>query len=245
MLRNLIAFVVLFAGAAQHAPAAGQVRTLGDPTRDVLQTVQARKRLADDPELAAHNIGVFVFGRVATLWGPVESPEIAFRAELCLRGMVELAEIRNELYVSDIEEPIRPRRRIDSTSSRLPERTLPLLTERPRGILFGTQGLLKDENPAPKGPIELKMLPSIVPPVLGPPQAAEDRIDADQQLLAAVRTVLQSKDAFRPVLFAVKDGRVFLKCNEADPELLREAGRAVARLPNVADVILVEKTPPR
>src|SRR5882724_1447057 len=86
---------------------AGPVRIGGNPTRDVRQTIQARKLLADDPELAAWNIGVTVHDRVATLWGPVPSVEVAFRAELCLRTVIELAEVRNQLFVSEALKPMR------------------------------------------------------------------------------------------------------------------------------------------
>src|SRR5947209_10088994 len=93
---------------------AGPVRTLGDPLRDVRQTIQARKLLADDPELAAWNIGVTIQDRVATLWGPVPSAEIAFRAELCLRTVIELAEVRNQLFVSEALKPMRVPLKIDN-----------------------------------------------------------------------------------------------------------------------------------
>ena len=55
---------------------------------------RARKLLADDPDLETFNIGVSVQNRVATLWGPVPSIEVAFRAELVLRTMFELTAVR-------------------------------------------------------------------------------------------------------------------------------------------------------
>ena len=72
---------------------AGPVRKAGDPSRDLRQTTQARTLLLQDPALAEYNIGVIVQDRVAILWGPVPSAEVAFRAELCLRAMLELTEV--------------------------------------------------------------------------------------------------------------------------------------------------------
>lgn len=58
------------------------IRRDADASRDLLQTVQARKLLMEDPNLADLNIGVIVKDRVAFLWGPVSSAEIAFRGTL-------------------------------------------------------------------------------------------------------------------------------------------------------------------
>src|SRR5437870_6966676 len=94
--------VVLVLASVASSANAGQLRVVGDPARDMRQTMQARKLLFSDPDLAALNIGVVVIDRVATLWGPVPSAEVAFRAELCVRTMIELAEVRNQLFVSEL-----------------------------------------------------------------------------------------------------------------------------------------------
>src|ERR1044071_9815392 len=86
---------------------AGPARLGGDPSRDTRHTMQARRLLAEDPDLAPWNIGVIVQDRVATLWGPVPSAEVAFRAEICLKSMIELIEVRNELFLSDQLKPMR------------------------------------------------------------------------------------------------------------------------------------------
>src|SRR5438552_3749010 len=64
--------------------------------RDFWQTMQARKLLLDDPRLAPLNLGVKVVDGVATLWGPVPNAEHSFRAESCLRTMIELIDVRNQ-----------------------------------------------------------------------------------------------------------------------------------------------------
>src|SRR5438046_196452 len=109
---------------------AGPVRIVGDPMRDVQQTIQARKLLADEPELAAWNIGVSVQDRVATLWGPVPSAEIAFRAELTLRTIIELADVRNELFITDAVKPMRLPLKIDNLPSAIPEQLPPPVSPR-------------------------------------------------------------------------------------------------------------------
>ena len=67
--------------------------------RDVVLTIQARRLLLKDRELATLNVGVRVRNRVAVLWGPVPSVELALKAESCVREMFEIVEIRNELFV--------------------------------------------------------------------------------------------------------------------------------------------------
>ena len=75
--------------------------------RDAEHTMQARKLLADDPQLGPLNLGVKVKDRVAVLWGPVPSLEAAARAEQRLRVMFELIQIRNHLYLEDDHSPAR------------------------------------------------------------------------------------------------------------------------------------------
>ena len=262
--RRLLIGVVALAGPSvlTESAWAGQIRSVNDPMRDVRQTNQARKRMADDADLAGHNIGVVVRDRVATLWGPVASAEIAFRAELCLRTMIELAEVRNELYVSDIIESIRRPLRIDNPPLFVPDRSPPNLPQTPQ-IIIGAPGVLMGQDttqvkqpasrptssPSPKAkgpPVEIKVLSPEAFPKLGSPQAEPDvAVNADQRLMVDVRTVLQSKEAYREVLFAVKSGRVYLKCLGDETDILHDAARAIARLPNVAGVVIVEKSSPR
>src|SRR2546428_477337 len=92
-LRSLL--VLAFAAATLPATAAPPDRSLVD----LLQTLQANKRLQEDDVLAPFNIGVKVRGRVAILWGPVPTVELALRAEARLRMMIELVDVRNELIV--------------------------------------------------------------------------------------------------------------------------------------------------
>jgi hypothetical protein len=265
----LIAVVILMLSAVSSARA-GQSRTIGDPAgdpaRDVRQTMQARKLLLDDPELAGINIGVIVTDRVAVLWGPVPSAEVAFKAELCVRTMIELVEIRNELFVSEVLEPIRTPLKIDIPPLFLPDHMPPKLPALPRPIL-GAPGFLMGQDKAearkplsqptskPKKTLaEIKVLPAATLPMLGLPQAGEApkqlaepsrTTEAERELAAAIRTFLQSKSTYGSVRFAVEDRRVYLKAADQDSNALHEAARGIARLPNVEGVVLPDRTSPR
>jgi BON domain len=245
---------------------AGQSRIIGDAARDVRQTMQARKLMLDDPELTRINIGVIVTDRVAVLWGPVPSAEVAFRAELCVRTMIELVEIRNELFVSELVEPIRTPLKIDIPPLFLPEHLPPKLPAQPRPILGAPGFLMGQDKAQAKKPLsrpaskpkktlaEIKALPPATLPMLGPPQADETprklaegpgMTEAERELAAAIRAFLQRKSTYGSVQFAVKNRRVYLKAADQDSDSLHEAARGIARLPNVEGVVLPDKTSPR
>ena len=83
--------------AVKPAPSTPAAEAAG---RDLVLTIEARRRLLKDRELAPFNVGVRVRDRVALLWGAVPSAELALKAETCVRGMFELVEVRSELFVS-------------------------------------------------------------------------------------------------------------------------------------------------
>ena len=85
-------------------------RALAAPPRvnDIVHTVQARKLIYDDPELSKLNLGIIVEDRVAILWGPVPSLDLGLRAESRLRDMIELRDVRNELFVNEVTPEFLP-----------------------------------------------------------------------------------------------------------------------------------------
>ena len=102
---------------------------------DLVQTVKACTHMQDDEVLAPLNIGVKVRGRIAVLWGPVPTVELALRAEQRLRQIIELTDVRNELIVMsddlrDVPVPAGP------TPLFLPEKTPPPLPGRPRPFVL-------------------------------------------------------------------------------------------------------------
>ena len=153
-LRSL-GLVLLTLGVTAHAPA-GQLRVAADPTRDVLHTLQARRLLVDDPELAALNLGVRVRNRVATLWGPVPSAELSFKAEIRLRALVELVEVRNELFVTGESVP--------TPDGPLQTPPLPLFLPEQLPPALPPPGLRTVNRPPPSAmPAELELPPLTLP----------------------------------------------------------------------------------
>lgn len=227
--------ILLFTGAPVFAqPTLPRIGT--DPVRDLRLTMQARKRMFDDPELAALNVGVTVNDRAAVLWGPVPTVEAMFRAELTLRGMTELVEIRNQLFVSELE-PIRAPLKFDAPPRFLPERAPPppKLPVEPRPF-FGAPGVLTGQAN------KIAVLPAIT---LGMPSADETPAAPERDLNGAIRIFLQSKTTYRPLEFTLKDRRVYLRAPDQHLDALHEAARGIARLPGVEGVILLDKASPR
>lgn len=218
---------------------AGPIRMPGDAARDTRQTLQARRVLTEDPELASVNIGVFVQNRVATLWGPVPSAEIAFRAELCLKTMIELVEIRNQLFVSESLEPNRRPLKIDVPPSYLPELLPPQLPKAPPPKVQAPDVHVGQVKPPKYAPSQTTSQPKMIPIATPPPsgkQAAGDNVE----LSNAVRTLLDSNPTYRGVQFAIKGRHVYLKADETS-DGLHDAARAISRLPGVEGVILLDK----
>jgi len=88
------------------APAPDRPNPLAHILVDVVQTMHVRKLLNDDEILKQYNLGVRVEKRVAILWGPVASPEIAKRAEQRIRRMIEISKVRDETVVM-VDDPQR------------------------------------------------------------------------------------------------------------------------------------------
>src|SRR5205823_13848821 len=102
---------------------------------DFLQTVQACQRLQEDVLLAPLNVGVKVRNRVAILWGPVPTAELALRAEQRLRTMIELIDVRNDLIVlpEDLRDvPVPP---VQQRPLLVPEKGPPPLPDTSRPLL--------------------------------------------------------------------------------------------------------------
>jgi osmotically-inducible protein OsmY len=237
--RILVGMVVFLTAASVQA---GPSRFDDDAGRDLRQTMEARKLLADEPDLEAINIGVTVHNRVATLWGPVPSIEVAFRAELVLRSMFELTAVRNELFVSDLVEPIKKPLRIDNAPRTVPPK-LPRALPGAPGVLTGNENKRSVPQPTAKEkPIVPDSLPRIPPIDTNVPATS---IDGDAVVASAVRSVLSENAAFHQVQFIVRDGRVYLRTLGSDTEALRQAARAVSRLQNVSGVTLVGQETPR
>lgn len=145
--------------AVALVPAVGPAAPPEADFSDVLQTLRANKRLQQDDVLAPLNIGIKVRGRIAVLWGPVPTAELASRAERSLRGMIELIEVRNEMIVipedlRDVPIPEAP------APLFLPEKAPPPLPDAPRRFLR--------RDLAEPAPVELASVSSTRPSSRGP-----------------------------------------------------------------------------
>ena len=87
---------------------------------DIVQTIRARQLLYDDDELRLLNLGVIVENRVATLWGPVPKLDLGLRAESCLRGVVEIRDVRNQLIVRELPLQFSPIRTTNRSNPGMP-----------------------------------------------------------------------------------------------------------------------------
>ncbi len=236
-MRLFFVFAMFLARA--NSVQAGSLQVPIDGDRDVLQTILARRLLHEDPDLVAWNIGVIVQDRVLVLWGPVPSAEVVFRAELCVRTMPGLADVRNELFVCEPIEAIKRPLRIQLPPTHLPDRLPPPLPKESLRAPTGAPGVLaKQELPMtatdkpakqPNAtPASAKASPPSDRPTLGAPLLAD-----------AVRSALQSQPAFRTMQFAVSEGRVYLR--GADAGALVEAAQMIARLPGVVGVVIGDR----
>ncbi len=267
----IVAFACVWASwLIQAGPAfAVQIKAGVDPSRDLWQSMQARKLLQKDPELAAFNVGVSVRDRVAILWGSVPLAELSFKAELCLRTMTELAEIRNQLEVME-EAGTAPRSGARPAAPLfLPEHAPPPLPKIPRlpslapAALLGMDTVGKPPavptaQPKPRvektAPTTQLGAPQLGAPQFGAPQfglkiepapvVVPARGEADTKLEKAVQSLLQSEPSHRQIPVAVREGRVYLRSSGHDSETVQQAARRVAQLPGVAGVVLVEKNSP-
>ncbi len=235
--------VVGIVAVANSSAWAGPPLRSKDGVSDVLHTIKARKLLAEDPLLGPWNLGVIVTDRVALLWGPAPSAEVAFKAEERLRQMVEVVEVQNKLFVSESVEAVRATPKNDAAPTVRPDPLLPAL---PLDPALGADASGARNEPARSTSRQDKAGPQIQ--VL-PPEALSDAVgrrlpageSASGELEKAIRTLLQSKPAFIRVEFTIQGTRVYLQTRDLDADVLNEAARAIARLPNVEGVTLANK----
>jgi hypothetical protein len=231
-------FALLVSGLLLARPSwSGQVIVGIDADRDLWHTIQARKLLADDPELAGLNLGVRVRNRVATLWGPVPTPDLAFKAEIRLRNLIELVDVHNELFVTG-EPTVDP-----PEVAPAPAQPLFLPEQLPPALPPASDGWLrKVQKPASR---ELELPPLRVPQAPGGASTTARKQDADRLLADAIETLVRSNAAFRPLRYTVRDRTVYLADPGRPTPALTEFARAVARLPGVEGVVLPVPAPIR
>jgi hypothetical protein len=219
----LIGFVpaALRAADSQDSPAA----------RDMRHTVAARAALLRDKELGPLNLGVRVHDRVAVLWGPVPSAELAERAVRVLRQVPDLLEVRNELIIQ-APEPTRPQLLPESVPPALPAIKLPGYSGAPDPLPLAPgenvrlKPALTSTVPLPKNVV---LDPAILPAVAVPGQSV---------LEGAVDRLRTSDSRYGGLVAQVRGDQVYLSGRAARWQDVHELAAALVRVPGVTRVVL-------
>lgn len=207
--------------------------------RELMLTLEVRKALLDDPELAKLNVGVKVDGRVATLWGPVPTAEIKQRAEDVLKKFPYVSEVRNQLQVRT-EDLLLPfptgvnqwlKRDVVSPQSAVPHREPPAngsLTRR-----SPSQTAVKVDAPSAHT--------TLSPKTDSPPAGKSMDLESPEAIEKRVVELQRSHERYTGIRVRVLAHDVLLSADEANSAALYEMAQTVARLPGVARVIVREQ----
>jgi osmotically-inducible protein OsmY len=213
-----------------------------DTGRDLLLTYHARVALLQDRELGTLNLGVRVHNRVAVLWGPVPSAELAQRAVNVLKQLPELVAVRNELHIDDFQDAPR------FLPQTLPEARRPsspaVLTTQSRG----EEPVRQPERPAwqpltqgmkdPRMPDQTEI--EIVLPSLRVPLPVLDPVRSDKTLEETILAA-HSQPRFQAVRVEVKGAVVYLAAEADHAGVLYELAQVLSHLPGVERVVVQER----
>jgi len=219
----------------------------GDLSRDLLHTVAVRRALFEDKDLAPLNLGVKVRNRVATLWGPVPSHELARRAVELLRKLPDLIDVRNELHVEGGAE--RPLFLPEMAPERLRPPAIPQ-PPGPPGILakwpaYDPTSVIAQPNPiawqhVPPGPKDPRIPDDrefdVVMSALPVPPPSEPIA----KLLPQAIYDLQKEKRFSQIRIEMKDDIVYLGGDSEQTQSIYELARIISRLAGVQRVIVKE-----
>jgi hypothetical protein len=224
-------FVVLTLGLALLTCVV-QARADDITPRDLDHEMLAWQALQSDPKLGPLNLCVKVRDRVATLWGPVPSRELADRAVSALRKLPEIATVRNQMMVQLPEDTVYPPMQL------MPPRPVPVPLTEPNEKLAWQPVLPETPKPAPKSV-------AMSPPLTAPVSRAKDIVSpADPPDAAAVsgavQSLIQSDDRFARIRYEVKQGKVYLGGAVYRWSDLRELSLAVTQIPGVEAAVLRE-----
>jgi hypothetical protein len=224
----------------------------------------ARQTLFQDKLVGPLNLGVRVRRRVAVLWGPVPSAELARRAVALLEGLPDLVEVRDELTVQPVDERP-PRDRYLPPPDSLPpapdvSRAAPtkagVLTRHSALSLAGSTSpvgypqeaspaLGSRTPPAPANPAAGTVLPAIRIPVKA--AEASNGTEAGEVLIEAVTRLQRADPRFGRLHAEVRGQVVHLRGEVERWGDVHALARTVAHLPGVERVVLgnIRATGPR
>jgi hypothetical protein len=224
-------------------PLLGQDREIAP---DVLQTYEARKALFRD-----QNLGVKVTKRVAVLWGPVPSAEIAGRAVSLLEKLPGLVAVRNELDI----DPELNQAPLFLPETLPQESRLPKSSQAPAATLT-TRSLEKDDvrekkaggqSSAGFGAVALPATPipgmpdhreiEIVLPSLRIPTVEPEIHRTPEEAIAA----LQKDGRFAPIQVRLQAGLATVSAAADISQNLHEFARLISRIQGIDRVVVQER----
>jgi hypothetical protein len=226
LLLSAVFGVALAQGDAAEPPGGGS-------DRDWRLACLARQCLAQDPRLAAQNLGISVKDQMATLWGRVASAELSTIAEQRLRSVEGVGGVHNELSLepADAAPP-----------------SSPAIPPAPPHVRRPVAALTSD-TPRRPADSDVDSLPSIAIPTprsvtpsdgAGPP--AGPQIEEPVSPADAVRR-LGREPRFRDIEIEVRQGLVFLRAPAGHEDDLFALAQAAAELPGVERVIIQRPSP--
>lgn len=248
MSRTLIGGVLLLAAG----PLWGQDRSIPP---HVLQTYEARKALLQDPVLGPLNLGVKVTKRVAVLWGPVPSAEVAGRAVALLEKLPGLVAVRNELEI-DPELNMSPQYLPETLpqESRVPGKahlSPATLTTRSqeKEVASGQWPVAKETKANGQSFPAVAVPPTTIPgmpdnreieialPSLRIPVTEPEPARSPEEAIAG----LQKDNRFAAIQVRIQGGIVTLRADADQVQALYELARRISAIPGIARVVVQEK----
>jgi osmotically-inducible protein OsmY len=209
-----------------------QARADDVTARDLDHEMLAWQALQSDPKLGPLNLCVKVRDRVATLWGPVPTRDLAERAVNTLRKLPEIASVRNQMMLQFAEDTVYPPMQL------MPPRPGPAPLTDSSEKLAWQPALPEAPGPGPKNV-------AMSPPVTAPVSRAKDIVaPADPPdtaaVSSAVQSLIQSDERFARIRYEVKQGKVYLGGAVYRWSDLRELSLAVTNIPGVEAAVLRE-----
>jgi hypothetical protein len=263
---QLLASLIVLVGLTDSARAAAPPPPFD--IRDVEITLYARRAMLQDPDLAKLNLGVSVHYGQATLWGTVQSWEIAERALQVLEKVKGVYGVHSDLRVSGnrlyetlenlrsgsdlpgdgdpvpVVDPV-----VERGSSQAGVLSKPLGEDPPLQVQ-NAHPLIppeKEDSPPPSGVALLPPITEATPTSLKAPVVElrapiltqpEPDPEARPELLKAVEQVRLADERFRRVRVEVREGVVVLAGSVHRAEHLIELAQSLSRVPGVRSIDL-------
>ena len=212
--------------------------------RDWRLVIDARRALLADKKLAGLNLGVSVRDGVATLWGPVPSPDLARRAEVRLRQVTGISDVVSECTLFKPADPLPAQVAAALRDSPLPpDDPLPLVgdpggtaarvvkrqvVEKPRIDLPNPGPGIDPEERAPGAPV--------LPP--GPPAVLLRPTAGGADLAGTLERVRKSEPRFSGIRLEVRDGVVRVQGSARHAKDAWDLAERLWEVPGVRQVIV-------